>query len=147
MLLLVPVDGSLAGMDAVRHVWTLARQGLDVQVLLANVQDGPHLYEVVLAHDADLLAGASHDAGEHVLAPAMALLRSAKVPVRGEVLIGEPGHQLVDLAEREQCHGIVMGSQGVGLLGGARLGSVCQWVLLHASVPVTIVRHAVPDTD
>lgn len=69
------------------------------------------------------------------------MLADAEIDLECVVAAGDPGRRLVEIAEEEGCDAIVMGSQGHGLLGGARLGSVCQWVLLHASVPVTIVRH------
>ena len=145
MLILIPVDASTAALDAVQHVLKLRAQGLDLACVLANVQENPHLYEMVLTPNLDTLAGASHDAAEDALAPARELLAAAGVPVDTEIAQGEPGHQLVDIAERRGCDAIVMGSQGLGLLGTARLGSVCQWVLVHSSVPVTVVRHALPE--
>jgi nucleotide-binding universal stress UspA family protein len=147
MLILIPVDGSSASLDAVRHVLALRSEGLDVACVLANVQENPHLYEVVLVPNLDTLARASHDAAEDALAPARELLLAAGVPVEWEIALGDAGHQLVDMAERRGCDAIVMGSQGTGLLGTARLGSVCQWVLAHAGVPVTVVRHTLPDAD
>jgi nucleotide-binding universal stress UspA family protein len=141
MLILVPVDGSEAALDAVRHVIELQDQGLDVACVLANVQAAPHLYEVVLAPDVDVLAGASREAAEDAMDAAREMLATAEIALDCQVGTGDPGRRLVEMAEEEGCEAIVMGSQGQGLLGGARLGSVCQWVLLHASVPVTIVRH------
>jgi nucleotide-binding universal stress UspA family protein len=147
MHILIPVDGSEASLDAVRHVLALRHQGLAVSCVLTNVQDAPHLYEVVMTRDMDTLAGASHDAAEDAMAAARGLLEAADVPVDCEIAMGEAGPQIVDVAERCGCHLIVMGSQGMNLLGAARLGTVSQWVLQHASVPVTVVRHEDPDTD
>ncbi|PXW99217.1 nucleotide-binding universal stress UspA family protein [Sphaerotilus hippei] len=147
MLILVPVDGSPASLDAVRHVLRLHLQGLELSCVLANVQDEPHLYEVIMGADLEVVAGASHDAAEDALAPARTLLSAAGLTVDTEITHGEVGPQLVDIAERYGCEAIVMGSQGTGWLGTARLGSVCQWVLLHAGVPVTVVRHATREPD
>ncbi len=147
MHILIPVDGSQASLDAVRHVLALRHQGLAVSCVLTNVQEAPHLYEVVMTRDMDTLASASHDAAEDAIAPARGLLSAAGVPLECEIALGEPGPQIVDVAERCGCEMIVMGSQGVNLLGAARLGTVSQWVVQHASVPVTVVRHEDPDTD
>jgi nucleotide-binding universal stress UspA family protein len=145
MLILLPIDGSDASLDAVHHALQLRREGLKASFVLANVQESTQFYEVVLAPDPELLHEASLKAGEHALEGARQLLSAANVEFDAYVGIGEPGHVLVDMAQRHGCDAVLMGSQGTGLLGGARLGSVCQWVLLHASVPVTIVRHADPE--
>jgi nucleotide-binding universal stress UspA family protein len=147
MLILVPVDGSQAALDAVRHVIDLRDEGLDFACVLANVQEAPHLYEVVLAPDVDVLAGASREAAEDAMDAAREMLADAEIDLACVVAAGDPGRRLVEIAEEEGCDAIVMGSQGHGLLGGARLGSVCQWVLLHADVPVTIVRHGSEAAD
>jgi nucleotide-binding universal stress UspA family protein len=145
MRILIPVDGSAASLDAIHHVLALFSQGLPVEWVLANVQDNPHLYEVVLAPDPAVLAGAAREVGEDMLIGARAVLEAAGQVYEYEIATGDAGPELVDLAERVGAEAIVMGSQGHGLLGGARLGSVCQYVLQHASVPVTIVRHADPE--
>jgi nucleotide-binding universal stress UspA family protein len=145
MLILLPVDGSEASLDAVHFALKLQHEGLKASFVLANVQESTQFYEVVLAPDPELLHQASLEAGEHALRAAQALLTAAGADFEPYVGIGEPGHVLVDMAQLHGCDAVLMGSQGTGLLGGARLGSVCQWVLLHASVPVTIVRHADPD--
>ena len=55
MKLLIPVDGSALSLEAVRHVLKLSQAGLDVELLLANVQESASLYEMVVAHDPAVL--------------------------------------------------------------------------------------------
>ena len=62
MRYLLPVDGSAASIAAVRHAIALRLAGLPMEVVLANAQEAPHLYEVVLAPDPELLDRASEDA-------------------------------------------------------------------------------------
>ena len=57
MKILLPVDGSELSLWAVRHAIELARSGLQARFVLANVQEPPTLYEVVTAHDAQVLEG------------------------------------------------------------------------------------------
>ena len=147
MRILLPVDGSELALDAVRHVLQLQHEGLKLSVVLANVQDAPHLYEMVLAPDPALLDRASEGAGEHALDPARALLANAGIACTTEVAHGDPARVLAEIAERHGCDAIVMGSGRPGLLSPGRLGSVTQAVLHHAGVPVTIVRHAEPEPD
>lgn len=147
MLIMLPVDGSELALDAVHHLIHLARNGLAARVLLANVQDAPHLYEVVLAPDPETLDAAADGAGQHALQEAGALLTQASIPWTSDIGHGDAGRVLLDLAERHGCEAIVMGSGRPGLLTNARLGRVAQAVVQHASIPVTIVRHAEPEAE
>ena len=139
MKILLPVDGSENALEAVRHALRLGDEGLRASFVLANVQEPASLYEVVVAHNAEVIEQVSEAAAEHSLAPAQALLRAAGLAFETEVGHGDPGHQIVDIAERCGCDLIVLGARGMEPLEGA-LGSTADSVLRHASVPVMIVR-------
>ena len=139
--ILIPIDGSDFALDAVHHVLRLREQGLQASVVLVNVQEPTHLYEVLLARGADV-EDASRAAGEHALQAAEALLREAGVDHELEVVAGEPAHALIDCAENYGCDAIVMGMHGAGGWKDALLGSVSQTVVREAPMAVTIVKHA-----
>lgn len=139
MKILLPVDGSENALEAVRHALRLASGGLRASFVLANVQEPASLYEVVVAHNAEVIEQVSEAAAEHSLAPAQALLHAAGLTFETEVGHGDPGHQIVDIAERCGCDLIILGARGMEPLEGA-LGSAADSVLRHASVPVMIVR-------
>ncbi len=140
MKLLLPVDGSDAALDAVRFAIRLAREGLPVQCVLGNVQEPATLYEMVVAHDPEVLHEVSDAAGAHAIEPAAALLRAAAIEWTSEVTSGDPGHSLVEMAERFGCEMIVMSARGMGALRQALLGSVSQSVLHASPVPVLLVK-------
>jgi nucleotide-binding universal stress UspA family protein len=140
MKILLPVDGSEPALDAVRFAIRLAREGLPLECVLGNVQAPATLYEMVVAHDADVLQSVSGAAGAHALEAAEDLLRNAGLKCEREVVSGDPGHSLVDMAERFGCDMIVMSARGVGALRQALLGSVSQSVLHASPVPVLIVK-------
>lgn len=140
MKILVPVDGSPLSLEAVRHALALIRQGLRADLVLANVQPPASLYEIVVAHDPDVIKDVSAGAGAHLLEPARTLCRDAGVPFECEVVSGDPVRALCDLAEERGCAQIVVGAHGKGVLASALLGSFSH-ALAHASpVPVTIVK-------
>jgi len=144
MKILLPVDGSEESLDAVRHALALIREGLRASVVLANVQEPASLYELLRAHDADVIEGISRGAGQHSLEAAAGLCAAAGVEAEQEIATGEPAHTLHDIAERMGCDVIVMGARGKGGTRGTRLGSVAHAMLHDAALPVTIVRHADP---
>jgi nucleotide-binding universal stress UspA family protein len=144
MKILLPVDGSAAALAAVQHALQLVREGLSASFVLANVQEPPSLYEVVVAHDVAVLEEVRTQAGADLLAPAEALLDAAGMSYESEVAGGEPGHVLVDLIENYGCEAVVMGSLGLGGRSSA-LGPVALALLHHSPVPVTVVRGPVPD--
>lgn len=144
MKILLPVDGSELSLEAVRFAVRLAHTGLRVKAVLANVQEPASLYEMVVAHDADVIDRISAEAGVHALQAAEKLLKQADIPYECEVAKGDPAHTLRDIVERFGCDMVIMGARGLGTLRSALLGSVSHEMLHAAGVPVMIVK---PDEE
>ena len=85
MKILLPVDGSENALEAVRHALRLVDDGLRASFVLANVQEPASLYEVMVAHDAEVIEQVSAAAAAHSLAPAQALLGVAGLGFETEV--------------------------------------------------------------
>ena len=141
MKILLPVDGSPAALAAVGHALRLAREGLQAEFVLANVQEPASLYEMVVAHDAEVIEQVRSEAGADLLRPAEALLEAAGLSYESEVAGGQPATVLVDLLENYGCDAVVMGARGVG----SGTGSVALAMLQHSPVPVTLVRAPEPE--
>lgn len=146
MKILVPVDGSAVSLEAVRFAIRMAQAGLDAEVVVANIQEPATLYELVVAHDPQVIGDISAAAGAHTLAAAQQLLEQAHVAYQCEVATGDPAHTIIDLLESFQCDMVVMGASGMSALRSALLGSVSNEVLHAAGVPVMIVK-AAPESD
>jgi len=142
MKILLPVDGSADALAAVRHALVLRAEGLAASFVLANVQEPPSLYEVIVAHDADVIAQVRRDAGADLLLAAEQLLATAGADSESVVAGGSPAAVLVDLAEEHACDAVVMGWRGIGDPEAAEAGSVAAAVMRHSPVPVTLVRAA-----
>lgn len=140
MKILLPVDGSELSLEAVRFVLRMAQDGLQIHVVLANVQEPANLYEVLVAQDPELINRVSAQAGLHAMTAAKELLDAAKLPYEREVAKGDPAHTIIDIAERFACELIVMGARGASTLRSAMLGSVSNEVLHASGVPVIIVK-------
>ena len=142
MKILLPVDGSELSQEAVRFAERLLKNGLQGTVVLANVQEPATLYELIVAHDPEVIDRVSAEAGLHTLASAQALLDAAAVGYECEVAKGDPAHTIIDIAERFACDMVVMGARGTSALRSAMMGSVSNEVLHASSVPVVIVKAA-----
>lgn len=140
MKILLPVDGSAVSLAAVRFVIRMSLSGLKTSVVLANVQEPASLYELVVAHDPQVIESVSAAAGAHTLEAAEALLKGANIEYECEVATGDPAHTLVDILERFGCELVVMGASGMSSLRSALLGSVSNEVLHAAGVPVMIIK-------
>ena len=140
MKMLLPVDGSELSLEAVRFAIRMALAGLRAEAVLANVQEPANLYELLVAHDPEVIQRVSSEAGLHALQSARALLDAAGVEYECEVAQGDPAHTIIDIAERFACDLIVMGARGNSALRSAMLGSVSNEVLHASAVPVVIVK-------
>src|SRR2546429_546628 len=96
--IMIAVDGSEPSLDAVHHAISLVRQGLQAHFVLAHVQQEASLFELA-TQDSDMIAAASVDAGMHLVAPAVALVRAAGISYEVEIGLGEPAAALADRAE------------------------------------------------
>jgi nucleotide-binding universal stress UspA family protein len=140
MKILIPVDGSAASLEAVRQALRMVQDGLRASLVLANVQEPATLYEMLLAHDPEVIDKVSAEAGLNLLEPARTLVHEAGVAHEIEVAAGDPAHTLIDILENFGCDMVVMGARGLGTLRSAMLGSVSHEVLHAAQVPVLIVK-------
>lgn len=68
------------------------------------------------------------------------VLDEADVAAAVRHLDGDPGSQLVDLAEREGFDRIVLGGGETSPMGKIKLGGIAEFVLLNSHVSVTLVR-------
>ncbi len=145
MKILLPFDGSAAAVAAVQLAVKLVDEGLDATVVLANIQEPASLYELMVAHDPQVIEQASAAAGAHTLQVAQALLEDAGIAYESEVASGDPANTLLELLENYSCDLVVMGASGTSTLRSALLGSVSNELLHAAGVPVMIVK--APEQD
>ena len=117
--ILIPIDGTEPSLAAVHHVLTLVGAGLRARFVLANVQEGANLYELVTAHDPEVLQRVADGAGRDLLKPALGLLAAAGQTVETVVLQGDVTQALIGLVESHGVDAIVMGAgtSGLGLYG------------------------------
>jgi nucleotide-binding universal stress UspA family protein len=138
--ILLPIDGSTHALEAVSHAVALVRRGLQAEFLLVNAQPAANLYELAVAHDADVIDQVRSAAGADQLQPAEAMLQAAGLSFESEVVGGDPARVLIEAIEREGCDAVIMGTHGTGRRFASLFGSVSGALLQHSPVPVTVVR-------
>lgn len=137
--IMIAVDGSSESLQAVREALKLIARGLRTEIALVNVQEPASLLELA-TRDADAIAAAAVQAGENLMSEAAALLDAEGVGYSMEVVLGEPGSMLVDMAEDLNADMVIMGARGMGALKSVIVGSVSKAVITHCRRPVLVVR-------
>ena len=138
--LLVPLDGSPAALRAVD--WLIAAlPGWRVAptVHLLNVQPSLH-GDIGRFVSAEQLAQYHSDEGRKALAEGADRLRGAGLTVHEHVVVGESAPTIVEVAQREQCQQIIIGTRGHGGFAGVLLGSVASRLASISPLPVTLIR-------
>ena len=142
MRLLVPIDGSAPSLRAVEHAIGLAGDRAGSEIILLNVQ-GPETLDVsdftaVVTAPADRARAARQS--KAALRKAVARCEQAKARFTARAEIGPVAETIADLTRRLEVDQIVIGSRGLGALGGLFLGSVATKVARLVRVPVTLVK-------
>jgi len=146
MKVALPFDGSPSAKRALDYVMSMPRSGgkgpLTVDVI--NVQDATVGLPESFARDAadvaaDLVAS-SLNAGAKLLEEALATLKKAKLLNESTVLIGDPASVIAEYVDDNGCDAVIMGTRGLGPIGGLLMGSVASKVIHLVKVPVTLVK-------
>jgi nucleotide-binding universal stress UspA family protein len=138
--LLVPVDGSPCSLRALAHAIRDVR-GARVTVHLLNVQPVYDEYGMIPAYlSRRRYLALVRARAEAALAPGVARLKRAGVKHLAHTVFGETAPAIVRTARRLRCESIVMGTRGMGAIGGLLLGSVANRVIHLATTPVTFVK-------
>jgi nucleotide-binding universal stress UspA family protein len=143
--ILVPSDGTQLSAHALLQAIALAK-ALGATLTLLHVQ--PPL-PVPLVGMGDMLDPATVESlsrtaareSERIVMEAQAAAADGGLTIQTEVVKQDlPYRAIVDAAKRHRCDLIVMASHGRKGLAGLLLGSETQRVLLHAPMPVLVVR-------
>lgn len=142
--MLVAIDGSRHARKAAEVAARLAKELRAAEIVVLTVGHIPSL--VTAGATANAMAGlgaleeSQQAAWRAILDETMPAFAGVDVPVTREYRRGEPSTEILKCARAHQADLIVMGSRGLGQIGGLVLGSVSERVLHAARIPVLIVR-------
>ncbi len=108
MKILVPVDASVAALAPIDYLETLARSGVQLEVLVLNVQPRFHRH---VAHFTSRAArdGVRAERSRTAMAKAIEALSVRNIPFRALAEVGTPAERIAAVAEREKVDEIMMG--------------------------------------
>jgi nucleotide-binding universal stress UspA family protein len=144
MRILLATDGSPHAMRAAAFVGRLVREIREAEVTVVNVG---HVPAVALGGpgagamvDFGILEEGLERAGREILDNTVYEFHGIDAAVVKEYRRGDPAAQILEAAKERTADLIVLGSRGLGQLGGLIIGSVSERVLHGAHTPVLIVR-------
>jgi nucleotide-binding universal stress UspA family protein len=138
MKVLIPVDSSSAALAPVEHHARLARSGVELEVLVMNVQPRFHRH---------ISQFSSRSAREELrversraaMARAIEALSLAGLQFRAFAEVGTPAERIAAVAEREQVDEVMMGvGRHPGWLRWLN-PSIAQGIMARTDVPVTVL--------
>ena len=141
--ILVATDGSPHALGAAKLTARFVRELREADVVLVNVG---HIPNIALGSagvgivNLGALEEALQQAGRTVLEKTAEALAGVDARVRRIYRQGDPAGEIINAAEEHNADLIIMGSRGLGQVGGLILGSVSERVLHGAYGPVLIVR-------
>ena len=136
-MILVAVDNSDYSRKALEKAIELSKL-MDTKILLVHchrrfptILGEPYLQNAITA---------IIDEADKVVEPYRKILRESGREFSERLLEGPVGNVIPDVARREKCEMIIMGSRGLSDFEGLFIGSVTHRVLHLASCPVLVVR-------
>ena len=138
---LVPVDGSINALQAVRHVANryFGNSNLEVHLLHVRPPFSRHISQFTSRKNRESF---HNEMAERALKPAQALLNNHSIPHAVHIELGENAETIDRVAQRLRVGQIVMGTARKNSLTRLLQDSVTNRVLEIARVPVEVVAGA-----
>ncbi|WP_134701560.1 universal stress protein [Ammoniphilus sp. YIM 78166] len=140
--ILVAFDGSLLSELSLRKATQLASTDSLIEVHVIHIGTYRiYMKEFQLAGEmSPTLRLPVIEHGEGIIRKAEELLRGMPNPHQIFLVKGDPGRAIINHAKQYNCDLIVIGNRGMGRWKSYLLGSVSQYVIRHALVPVFIMK-------
>jgi nucleotide-binding universal stress UspA family protein len=138
MRVLIPVDSSSAALAPIAHLETLASSGVDVEVLVLNVQPRFHRH-VSQFTSRSARESLRQERSRAAMARAIEALSRTRLPFRVLSEVGYPAERIAAVAERERVDEVMMGiGRHPGWLRWLN-PSIAQGVMARTDIPVSVL--------
>ncbi|XP_060589353.1 universal stress protein Sll1388-like [Ruditapes philippinarum] len=141
--IVIAMDGSQISEDALRWYVRSMRQDGDYVTVVYTPEFKNLTHVSVIAADASLVQKIVDDEKkntEALMEKVTGLLKTLEVNGEAKQSIGEPGEQIIEVANEVGANLIITGSRGLGTLRRTFLGSVSDYVVHHAHIPVLVYK-------
>ncbi len=135
--ILVATDGSPASAAAGEEAIDLAGC-LQARLIVMNVVNVPEIASATSFYQGTAIT--AREEAEEIARGVVDEARRAGVDATYLTWEGQPGEAIVAAADAESVDMIVVGTHGRNVVGRLLLGSVSEYVVRHARVPVLVVR-------
>lgn len=133
---LVPIDGSKTSLRALNSAIEIAQMsGAEITILhvIPTVEESAK--SRVSKFEKQL-----EKQGKDILDDASLVAKKQKIKYKTSLIRDSPGHAIVRLAKKGKFDHIVMSTTGTGSAQGDMLGSVSNYVVHKAEIPVYLIR-------
>lgn len=134
--ILVPTDGSTTAEAAMEQAIALATT-FDADVHVLHVID-TRRYDTSIESAVKPL----RERGEEYVDRLIEMAEREDVPLTTAIELGRPAHQILEYITGHDIDLVVMGTRGRGGLPHRLLGSVTDYIVTHADIPVHVVPAA-----
>jgi nucleotide-binding universal stress UspA family protein len=139
--ILVPVDGSDASLEAAKYAIRISKL-LDAEIVCIHIIDTPALIKSMNPALVALYFTQAEGHAKKWVGNVETLAKKAKVPFTSEIPIEDLSVPIAitQYARKQKIDLIIMGTRGRTSPRNVLLGSVANFVVMHASCPVLLVR-------
>lgn len=137
--ILVPTDGSATAESAMDHAIDLAI-AFGAEIHLLHVINSRRYDTSIESAVAPL-----RTEGQEYIDQLVEAVADSEIPLTTAIEIGRPAHHILEYVDDHDIDLIVMGTRGRGGLPHRLFGSVTEYVVTHAEVPVHVVPAAPSD--
>ncbi len=138
--ILLPIDGSEICPKAYEHAKKIAEK-FDSEIVIFNAQDltPPFgwLYDPIVPKNEE---NNLEKIGEKIVKNGMDAFSETGIKVTTKTALGDPATTILEAAKKEGCDLIIMCTHGMSRSKRFLLGSVTNKVVLHAEIPVLVIR-------
>lgn len=138
--ILVTLDGSATDEKTMLYALSISKH-YEAKLWLVHVLDLNHyMSDFEQVSGSGYLPAEIKEAGQAILNKALALVKDKTGNIEALLKIGIPQEKILQTAVEESIDLIIMNSRGLGAVKQLLLGSVSQYIINHAKIPVLIIR-------
>ncbi|MCS3924222.1 universal stress protein [Methanosalsum natronophilum] len=144
--ILIATDGSEHSENTIKYGVELAKLS-GARLFAVYVVDTGAFASIPMDAEWEMMYSLLQDEGKKATERVEEMSNEYGVEVEQVLLDGQPAHEIIDFAEKNNISVIIMGTHGKSGLDRFLLGSVAERVIRSSDIPVFVVRMSDDDND